>query len=161
MRAAAHAKRYMEKIVKKRKRKIGIWILSIILIISGINTLISLNVSFAEIPNYLILFNIFIATIFIIIGFGLIMLKEWIRKLTVYTFLPIMILYGYVIMFLSPKLYLKELIGSEILPTTSFSMATIFGILGIAGWGLIYLYYFTRPNVKECYNNNLITRQST
>jgi len=141
----------MEKIVKKRKRKIGIWILSIILIISGINTLISLNVFFAEIPNYLILFNIFIATIFIIFGFGLIMLKEWIRKLTVYTFLPIMILYGYVIMFLSPKLYLKELIGSEILPTTSFSMATIFGILGIAGWGLIYLYYFTRPNVKECY----------
>ena len=161
MRAAAHAKRYMEKIVKKRKRKIGIWILSIILIISGINTLISLNVFFAEIPNYLILFNIFIATIFIIFGFGLIMLKEWIRKLTVYAFLPIMILYGYVIMFLLPKLYLKELSGSEILPTTSFSMATIFGILGIAGWGLIYLYYFTRPNVKECYNNNHITRQST
>jgi hypothetical protein len=129
----------------------GIWILSIILIVSGISTLISLNFSFIEIPNYLIVFNIFIATIFIIFGFGLIMLKEWIRKMTVFAFFPIMILYGYVTMFVLPKIYLKELIGSESLQTNSFSMVDIFGILGIAGWGLIYLYYFTRTNVKDCY----------
>jgi len=132
----------------EKKRSKGITILASIIIISGV---ISISLSLLTIYRYprfipSFLYVISWGTLIIASGIGLLKLKKWARILTLI-----------LVAIKMPQICIGSFTDVQRMFTNPVAIGTIMAAIGITLVslmpGIIVLYYFTRPKVKEQFNN--------
>ena len=118
----------------EKKRSVGVTIFGYLIIISGILAIAWNWKNFpvfadARLKNFLIICNTLLVSS-LIYGLGILMLKDWARKLALIVNIVVLVAYP-------SLLYIWKISG----PT--------FAIVVSIGFPIAILYFFTRPKVKE------------